>query len=115
MILNLLASIAVAIGAAGQFADGYTTYQGVKIAGPSIEGDKSWLAQFIVNHFPYTLALKPTAFGALGATLIALGNVTDGGSVFMAFALSMASAIIGFVDARNNAKINKTLKPVAKS
>jgi len=67
-----LASVAVAVGAAGQFADAYTTYQGVKKFGPSIEGDQNWLAQFIVNHFPWSMAIKPAGMVGIGALLIAI-------------------------------------------
>lgn len=61
-IALLIGILAAAIGTAGQAADGITTYIGVKKFGPSIEGNKSAFAQWMVNH-PWTLPwLKPLGY-----------------------------------------------------
>jgi hypothetical protein len=109
LLVNILGLAGTIVGVAGQFMDSYTTYQGVQIAGPGIEGNKSWLAQFIVNHFPLTLIVRPLMFAGFGVVLLALSRVTDGGSAFGAFAVGAGAAIMGFITAANNAKINKML------
>lgn len=109
LLVNILGLAGTIVGVAGQFMDSFRTYQGVQIAGPSIEGNKSWLAQFIVNHFPLTLVVRPALFAGVGATLLAMSGVTDGGSAFMAAAVGAGAGIMGFITAANNAKVNKTL------
>lgn len=114
-VFEIAAIVSTAVGVAGQFADGYTTYEGVKEFGVGIEGDKGWLAQLIVKHFPLTLALKPAAFAGFGALLIAIESQTDQGSLFLACAIGAAAGILGLIDARANAKINATAKSAAAS
>jgi hypothetical protein len=102
----LLSSLAVAIGTLGQFADSWTTFDGlyVKKVPGVVEGDSS--ATWITKNKYLCLGFKPLVFAACGAALIVSGPYTDLGGYFVAAALSVAASILGFAAALSNAKIN---------
>jgi len=106
MNLALLTGIAVGIGVLGQFADSWTTYDGlyVKKVPGVVEGDSS--ATWITKNEVLCLAFKPALFAVCGVTLILAGPHTDGGGYALAFITSVAAAILGFVQGFANAKIN---------
>lgn len=107
MIITILSYIAAAIGTAAQWADGFTTWQGVKKFGPSIEGDTSWFAQFCVHHPSTLLYLKALIFGAAESAMIYVGPHTNEGGNVIAIVAGVISAALGFYDAYGNYKINK--------
>jgi hypothetical protein len=106
MIVSILAYISASIGTLGQWADGFTTYQGVKKFGPSIESNKSWFAQFLVAHPSTLLYLKPVLFAASEYALIWAGPYTNTGGFILALAFGAIAAAMGFDAAYGNYKVN---------
>jgi hypothetical protein len=106
MDYSLLCYIATAVGVSGQFADGFTTYQGVKKFGLGIEGDKSAFAQWLIRAPWRLFVVKPAIFAAAGIFLTLMGPATDGGGFFCAAIAGVAAAILGWHDAIANARIN---------
>lgn len=103
----LVASVIAAVnGTVAQWLDGFTTWQGVKKFGPSIESDKSFLAQWLVKHPSTLLYLKPLAFGAVEAAMIYAGPHTNNGGYVVAIIAGGLAAALGFYDAIGNLKIN---------
>jgi hypothetical protein len=106
MNLNLVIGAIVAVGTLGQFADSWTTYDGlyVKKVPGVVEGDSS--ATWITRNKFLCLCFKPLVFAACGAALIIAGPYTDDGGYAVAGMLSGAAAFLGFYQGAMNAKIN---------
>lgn len=106
MNLPLLTSIPIIAGTLGQFADSWTTFDAfyvLKLPGV-VEGDKS--ATWITKNKYLCLLFKPILFAACGTGLILAGPHTNGGGYALATVLGIVAAFVGFMTARDNAKIN---------
>lgn len=94
------------VGLLGQWLDGFTTWQGVKKFGPSIEGNKSAFVQFFIKRPSTLLYLKTLILAAtLGAITYAcyLYNPMAYPVVWLLSALCSA---FGYYDAYENNKVN---------
>jgi hypothetical protein len=106
-ILQLSACLASTVAITAQWLDGFTTWQGIKKFGPSIEDDKSALAQWMVKHPSTLLYLKPAYFALTFSGLIHFGKMEGGTGYVLAIMLSVLGTALGADAAYGNYLTNK--------
>lgn len=100
--------VACCVGLLGQWLDGYTTYQGVRKFGPSIEGDKSALTKWLIARPSRLLYAKPLFIVGVYAAIIISGYWANDfltALVCVTF-LNVPAAVFGFMAASSNNKVN---------
>lgn len=92
-------------------ADGITTYIGVKKDGPQIEGDKSFITQWMAKH-PWTLPwLKPLLYALCCTVLVKYGPETflNKGAYALTIMGAIPAAFLSGMTAYSNYQVNKKL------